>query len=959
MFKCYNVIKRGADMKHLTFWSFVTLLLSCTAESVNSEAKMTKLGDTAELECVIDISRTLHTIIWKRNDENIIRLDSPTTTVEKDNFELAVVNEQSTSWLKLRKTSFPDAGLYVCLTYYESGSNEEQSIHLQVQTQPNITNIRNTYTEGEVVTAECCVEFALAPDQAEIIWYINETRLNHQTVDTNDSTISSLTHTVCRQTLFRVHKGHNNVTLLCLVNNVLNLTSSSSLHVTYPSSVELTFSSRLHKGNILSTEEHSDVNIECVSDGNPEPTVTLLKKVNRKWLMLDQSPAKLPAERGQVKWVYIFENVNEEFTGNYKCVASNNHEAVAISEGSIFIFGGNEDFITQTNAIGDSVQVGCRSNYTEHSIISMWFFENNLLVKPLRQGSNHVQDFRYTLTLSDDGKNSWLEIASISFSDAGKYICVLSTGSKLWREDFLLQTYGKPELTTNRTIVANDKITAVCCVPVAPIPTLEFSWALDYNTFSPRDVMYEVHATKDNNGAIICEVVAFPTDRKHNDKDLLCTVQDDHRAVSKVTLNVWFSNSNKSWENIITLVVVTFVVAALIIKSTHKRCRDIPQLSRYLRNRIVRRELPTIPSAAEESAESDAPNSFVLYHIIDGGDRASEQHQLTKLDTNDVTFVAKLNPETKQERWLGILHKGKISETIVHMRSHSDTENPSEEWEYFVRHIILLPKNDIIVKTYGFTEKAGITYCLQEYLAFGTVRKYLEITFGQSVLYGNALEPVPQTFLTFAANVIEGMNFLHQNGWIHPGLCSEKLLFCYADTPGLCCKLYDFCYETSSQERVDKELSKNRGNVLLNMSPEVRQTGAYTRGSDVWAVGVVLWEIFSYGANIPDYSEIESHEDVLRKLVTPGNCPGQMYEAMSLCWEWDQHSRLSLDELKNYVKGTRETYVDMTKQQENLQEIPSFKVRLTTISENNLQASTTTTTTNSATYSTDFNDTSN
>ncbi|XP_071843090.1 uncharacterized protein [Apostichopus japonicus] len=1060
MFKCYNVIKRGADMKHLTFWSFVTLLLSCTAESVNSEAKMTKLGDTAELECVIDISRTLHTIIWKRNDENIIRLDSPTTTVEKDNFELAVVNEQSTSWLKLRKTSFPDAGLYVCLTYYESGSNEEQSIHLQVQTQPNITNIRNTYTEGEVVTAECCVEFALAPDQAEIIWYINETRLNHQTVDTNDSTISSLTHTVCRQTLFRVHKGHNNVTLLCLVNNVLNLTSSSSLHVTYPSSVELTFSSRLHKGNILSTEEHSDVNIECVSDGNPEPTVTLLKKVNRKWLMLDQSPAKLPAERGQVKWVYIFENVNEEFTGNYKCVASNNHEAVAISEGSIFIFGGNEDFITQTNAIGDSVQVGCRSNYTEHSIISMWFFENNLLVKPLRQGSNHVQDFRYTLTLSDDGKNSWLEIASISFSDAGKYICVLSTGSKLWREDFLLQTYGKPELTTNRTIVANDKITAVCCVPVAPIPTLEFSWALDYNTFSPRDVMYEVHATKDNNGAIICEVVAFPTDRKHNDKDLLCTVQDDHRAVSKVTLNVWYpatvkmitasklyikndadivlfvckvdgnpppdvflqrideqlewktvalkalvksnfttqllefhlpikinvngmyrctasnvvggidvsgivkveetlSNSNKSWENIITLVVVTFVVAALIIKSTHKRCRDIPQLSRYLRNRIVRRELPTIPSAAEESAESDAPNSFVLYHIIDGGDRASEQHQLTKLDTNDVTFVAKLNPETKQERWLGILHKGKISETIVHMRSHSDTENPSEEWEYFVRHIILLPKNDIIVKTYGFTEKAGITYCLQEYLAFGTVRKYLEITFGQSVLYGNALEPVPQTFLTFAANVIEGMNFLHQNGWIHPGLCSEKLLFCYADTPGLCCKLYDFCYETSSQERVDKELSKNRGNVLLNMSPEVRQTGAYTRGSDVWAVGVVLWEIFSYGANIPDYSEIESHEDVLRKLVTPGNCPGQMYEAMSLCWEWDQHSRLSLDELKNYVKGTRETYVDMTKQQENLQEIPSFKVRLTTISENNLQASTTTTTTNSATYSTDFNDTSN
>ncbi|XP_071843689.1 uncharacterized protein [Apostichopus japonicus] len=1061
MSTCYNVTNRGAVMKHLTLWSFVTLLLSCTAQSVISESKITQLGDTAELECVIDISRTLYTIIWKRNDEDIIRLDSPTTTVEKDNFELALVNEQSTSWLKLRTTSFPDAGLYVCLTYYESGSNEKQSIHLQVQAQPNITNIRNTYTEGEVVTAECCVEFALAPDQTKIIWYINETRLNHQTVDTNDSTISSLTHTVCRQTLFRVHKGHNNVTLLCLVNNVLNLTSASSLHVTYPSSVELTFSSLLHKGNILLTEEHNDVHIECVSDGNPEPTVTLLKKVNRKWLKLDQSPDKLPAERGQVKWVYIFENVTEEFTGDYKCVASNNHEAVAISEGFIFIFGGNDDFITQTNAIGDSVQVDCRSNFTELGIISMWFFENNLLVKPLRQGSNHIQDSRYTLTLSDDGEKSRLEITSISYSDAGMYFCVLSTGSKFWKEDFLLQTYGKPELTTNRTIVANDKITAVCCVQVAPAPKLEFSWALDYNTFSPKDVMNEFHATNDNNGTIQCQVVAFPTDRKHNDKDLLCAVQDDHRAVSKATLNVWYpatvkmitasklyivndadivlfvckvdgnpppdvflqrideqlewkpvalkalvksnlttqlwefhlpiknnvngmyrctanntvggidvsgivkveeslSNSNKTWVISIALVVVTFVVAALIIKSTHKRCRDIPRLSRYSRNRNVRRELPTIPSSAKESAESGAPNSFEMYHSIDRGDGASEQHQLKKFDTNDVTFVAQLNQETKQERWLGILHKGKISETIVHMRTHSaETENCSEEWEYFVRHIILLPKNDIIVKTYGFAEKAGITYCLQEYLAFGTVRKYLEITFGQSFLYGNALEPVPQTFLTFAANVIDGMNFLHLNGWIHPGLSSEKLLFCSAETPGLCCKLYDFCYEMSSRERVDKELSKNRGNVLLNMSPEVKQTGAYTQGSDVWAVGVVLWEIFSYGANIPEYSELESHEGVLRKLVRPSNCPGQMYEAMSLCWQWDQHSRLSLDELKNYVKGTRETYMDMTKQQENLQEIPSFKVRLTTISQNNLQASTTTTTTNSTTYSTAIYDTSN
>lgn len=33
----------------------------------------------------------------------------------------------------------------------------------------------------------------------------------------------------------------------------------------------------------------------------------------------------------------------------------------------------------------------------------------------------------------------------------------------------------------------------------------------------------------------------------------------------------------------------------------------------------------------------------------------------------------------------------------------------------------------------------------------------------------------------------------------------------------------------------------------MNFPPEAKRKGEYTRESDLWAVGVVLWEIFSYG----------------------------------------------------------------------------------------------------------------
>ncbi|XP_071842284.1 uncharacterized protein [Apostichopus japonicus] len=375
--------------------------------------------------------------------------------------------------------------------------------------------------------------------------------------------------------------------------------------------------------------------------------------------------------------------------------------------------------------------------------------------------------------------------------------------------------------------------------------------------------------------------------------------------------------SDSSWIIYTISVIATFILALLVTMSTKKKC-----LSWCSNLRAVRRDLPQTPDFALQridtlvnSSETVEKNYLDMYASIDEEDHTQEPHKLKKFDGAYVTFVAQLNPETTRERWLGILNKGTVTETYTHMRSCTDVTKASEETEYFLRHIATLPKNETVVKTFGVFEKSGVTYCLEEYMAFGTVRTYLEITFGQSFLYGNAMEPVPQHFLTFASNVIDGMKFLHQNGWIHPGLSTEKLLISQTGNSSFSCKLYDFCYVMCSRGRLKEELEKNNGIVHLNIPPEAKRKGEYTRESDLWAVGVVLWEIFSYGAKIPQYKDILKPKDVLGKLTRPGNCPGQMYEAMSLCWQWDQQSRLSFDELNEYLQSTTETYMATTNQQ--------------------------------------------
>ena len=71
------------------------------------------------------------------------------------------------------------------------------------------------------------------------------------------------------------------------------------------------------------------------------------------------------------------------------------------------------------------------------------------------------------------------------------------------------------------------------------------------------------------------------------------------------------------------------------------------------------------------------------------------------------------------------------------------------------------------------------------------------------------------------------------------------------------------------------------------MPPESILYGKFTTESDVWAFGVVLWEIYSYGLQpYYGYSNIEVIEMIRSRqlLPCPEDCPSRMYAFMVECW---------------------------------------------------------------------------
>ena len=74
----------------------------------------------------------------------------------------------------------------------------------------------------------------------------------------------------------------------------------------------------------------------------------------------------------------------------------------------------------------------------------------------------------------------------------------------------------------------------------------------------------------------------------------------------------------------------------------------------------------------------------------------------------------------------------------------------------------------------------------------------------------------------------------------------------------------------------------------------------YTTKSDMWSIGILMWEIFSLG-EIP-YPGMVSKEVIQHlkeglRMHPPANCPPEIFEMMSDCWRADPEYRPTAEEL--------------------------------------------------------------
>uniref|UniRef100_A0A3B5A5B8 Tyrosine-protein kinase receptor n=1 Tax=Stegastes partitus TaxID=144197 RepID=A0A3B5A5B8_9TELE len=217
-------------------------------------------------------------------------------------------------------------------------------------------------------------------------------------------------------------------------------------------------------------------------------------------------------------------------------------------------------------------------------------------------------------------------------------------------------------------------------------------------------------------------------------------------------------------------------------------------------------------------------------------------------------------------------------------------------------------QHEHIVTFYGVCVESDPLIMVFEYMKHGDLNKFLShgpdavlMADGQHSIL---VELTQSQMLHIAQQIAAGMVYLASQHFVHRDLATRNCLV----GENLLVKIGDF---GMSRDVYSTDYYRVGGHTMLPirwMPPESIMYRRFTTESDVWSLGVVLWEIFTYGKQ-PWYQLSNNELQVIecitqgRVLQRPRTCPKEVYDLMLGCWQREPYMRLNIKEIHSMLQS--------------------------------------------------------
>ncbi|KAJ8046985.1 Hemicentin-2 [Holothuria leucospilota] len=319
------------------FILFLLHFIHLPGDNVRAEQAIAMVHNYADLACIFNASQfgVLRNVVWKKEEENILRQDWSKLEKRKNNYTATISYEKTSASLRIRYVQFKDAGNYSCSAYFDSGVPVTTVWILQIQGYPLLSTTKNVLTENDTIMLKCCVDFALKPHGFNFVWSFTGASVSSNTEPYTRNTFAEGKHTICSYFPIKVNRDYHQAVLECLIHNELNATTAFKFNVTYPPTVDMYYKSSFKLQNLFLVNKGDDTNITCTSKGNPEPKVSLEKEIKLRktteWMNQATVPVIHSGETGTFVTSFLIQNVSAESVGVFRCKAFNGVGETAVS----------------------------------------------------------------------------------------------------------------------------------------------------------------------------------------------------------------------------------------------------------------------------------------------------------------------------------------------------------------------------------------------------------------------------------------------------------------------------------------------------------------------------------------------------------------------------------------------------------------------------------------------------
>uniref|UniRef100_A0A8C9Y9N0 Tyrosine-protein kinase n=1 Tax=Sander lucioperca TaxID=283035 RepID=A0A8C9Y9N0_SANLU len=283
---------------------------------------------------------------------------------------------------------------------------------------------------------------------------------------------------------------------------------------------------------------------------------------------------------------------------------------------------------------------------------------------------------------------------------------------------------------------------------------------------------------------------------------------------------------------------------------------------------------------------------LLIHHLL-----SSHQHITKKCDIvlNKPVLKSVKKTETNHVRTtqgnFGEVYSGRLrsDNTPVAVKSCKENLAPEHKSKFLMEARILKQyDHPNIVKLIGVCTQKQPIYIIMELVQGGDFLSFLRHE-------GHNLKP--KMLVKMTENVASGMEFLESKKCIHRDLAARNCLVAEQNVV----KISDFGMSRQQDDGVYSAEGGLRQIPVKWTAPEALNYGRYTKESDVWSFGVLLWETFSMGMTPYTSMTNQQTRDEVEKgyrMPTPHGCPVEISRIMNSCWQYNPRNRPSFKKLR-------------------------------------------------------------